>query len=108
VEPDELDLKIQAFERERLRVKKIIDAIGTPKTGDVGPQIRELQELLIVMGYLKSKSTAIYGPSTKSAVAEFQKSAGLIAQSDDPHAGVFGALTREKFVDEILYRGIEI
>jgi hypothetical protein len=29
--PDELDVKIKAFEKERLRVKKIIDAIGTPR-----------------------------------------------------------------------------
>lgn len=60
------------------------------------------------MGHLNAKSTAIYGPATKSAVAKFQKSTGLIIQTDDPHAGVLGQLTRAKLVDEILYQGIEI
>lgn len=60
VKPDELDIKMKAFEHEKLRVKKIIDAFGTLQLGDVGPQIRSLQEILIEMGYLKSKSTAIY------------------------------------------------
>lgn len=106
--PDELDVKMKAFEQERLRVQKIIDELGAPKIGDVGPQIRMLQEILIEMGYLKSKSTAIYGPETKKAVANFQKSEGLILQMDDPHAGVLGKVTRAKLVDKILYQGIEV
>lgn len=106
--PDELELKLNAFNRERARVKEIIDNIGTPKMGETGPQIRLLQEALIDMGYLDAKSTAIYGPATQAAIAEFQKSTKLILTLDDPNAGTLGSLTRAKLVDEILYRGIEI
>jgi peptidoglycan hydrolase-like protein with peptidoglycan-binding domain len=86
----------------------LIEELGTPKIWDVWPQIRMLQEILIEMWFLKTKSTAIYGQSTKAAVAAFQKSTWLIIESNDPHAGVLGTLTRKKLVEEILYRGIEV
>lgn len=106
--PDELELKMNAFNREKTRVKEAIDDLGTPKIGDTGPEIRMLQEVLIDMGYLDGKSTAIYGPATKAAIAEFQKSTKLIITLDDPNAGTLGQVTRAKLVDEILFRGIEI
>ena len=106
--PDELDAKLQEFEKEKLRVQSLIEELGTPKIWDVSPKIRMLQEILIEMWFLNTKSTAIYGPSTKAAVAAFQKSAWLIIESNDPHAGVLGTLTRKKLVEEILYRGIEV
>lgn len=99
---------MQAFNKEKERVGKALEQVGTPKDGDSSAQIRLLQEVLIDLGYLKTKSTGIFGPATASAIAAFQKKSGLVVDSKDPNAGVLGKLTRAKLVDEILYNGVEI
>ena len=83
---DELDVKMQAFNKEKVRVEKILEQAGTPKVGDTSPAIRMIQEVLIKLGYLKTKSTAIYGPATQDAIAAFQKSTGLVMDSKDPNS----------------------
>lgn len=101
---DELDSKLEAFNRERVRVAKVLEKIGTPKIGDTSPEIRVLQEALIDLGHLKTKSTAVYGPATQSAIASFQKQSGIIVDEKDPNLGVFGKITRARLVEEILFR----
>jgi Putative peptidoglycan binding domain len=60
---------------------------ATLKPGDTGLQVRELQGALNALGYSVGKVDGQYGPATKTAVAAFQKAAGLTQD------GVFGPLT---------------
>lgn len=105
---DELDSKLEAFNKERARVARVLEKIGTPKIGDTSPEIRVLQEALINLGHLKTKSTAVYGPATQAAIASFQKQSGIVVDEKDPNLGIFGKVTRTRLVEEILFRGVDI
>ena len=65
------------------------------KKGSVGPEVSELQEALIGMGYLRGKTDGIYGDATVKAVKAFQKDNGLT-----PADGQAGQKTQE-----LLYSG---
>lgn len=55
-----------------------------------GPDVKSLQDFLISKGFLSSgNNTGYFGNLTQSAVAKYQKSAGLLDQ------GYFGPLTRQ-------------
>ena len=47
------------------------------KMGSRGTEVRQIQEKLISLGFLKDKADGIYGTKTKNAVIAFQKSKGL-------------------------------
>ena len=59
----------------------------TLKYGDKGDSVKALQKRLIELGYLTETANGTFGPATKSAVAEFQKAAGITAD------GVAGSAT---------------
>ncbi|MGZ4333611.1 MAG: peptidoglycan-binding domain-containing protein [Gaiellaceae bacterium] len=58
---------------------------STLKPGDHGSQVKVLQRALERLGYSVGVVDGIYGPSTKAALARFQKRSSLVAD------GVFGA-----------------
>jgi peptidoglycan hydrolase-like protein with peptidoglycan-binding domain len=47
------------------------------RTGSVGEDVRELQKLLIRLGYLDVKESGLYGSKTSAAVKKMQKSYNL-------------------------------
>ncbi len=65
---------------------------STSKPGDTGAQVRALQRALKSLGYSVGAVDGQYGPSTKSAVAAFQHTAGL---TED---GVFGPKTLDALI----------
>lgn len=68
------------------------------KEGDEGDDVKAMQELLFSYGYFDETVTPYgeYGPVTVEAVQEFQLSYKLIADLNDPIAGVYESSTREK------------
>ena len=108
-QPDELAMKLAAFEEEKKNIdQKLEKIVGTPKVGDVSSGIRVLQSALGELGYFDRKTTGIFGEATKKSIAKFQLDHGLISGLNDLNAGKLGKLTREKFVIELLYNGVEI
>jgi len=59
----------------------------TLKPGDKGPAVRLLQRALVRLGYSPGTIDGAYGPSTESAVKQFQGAQGLAAD------GIAGAKT---------------
>ena len=49
------------------------------KRGSKGSDVREVQEMLISLGYLNDKADGKYGPKTEAAVLAFQRDQGLDA-----------------------------
>ncbi len=101
---DELAQKLAYFEKQRQTLDSYFARIDRPKLGTSAPEIRTLQETLRQIGYLNTKSTGIYGPATKAAIAQFQIDKKLVSHEKDPNAGVLGAKTRSVLIEEILYR----
>ncbi|SDI18805.1 cell wall hydrolase [Alteribacillus bidgolensis] len=66
---------------------------GALKKEDRGASVKELQEVLINMGYLHSNATGYYGPLTDEAVQQFQNDFGLGVD------GISGANTLRKVED---------
>ncbi len=54
-------------------------AMDTMAKGSRGDDVREVQEMLISLGYLGGEADGIFGPKTEAAVQAFQKDAGLDA-----------------------------
>jgi peptidoglycan hydrolase-like protein with peptidoglycan-binding domain len=67
--------------------------------GDESASVEKLQNNLVELGYLTAAQVnsgkGTFGPQTKTALTEFQKSVGLGA------VGVFGAQTRQKLVEAL-------
>jgi len=59
------------------------------KEGDIGTEIRFLQQKLADLGYFNHAVTGYFGPVTKAAVIEFQKAKGIA-----PYPGYVGPATR--------------
>ena len=64
-------------------------AASTLYNGSRGEDVRQLQQALIDLGFLKGSADGIYGNKTEAAVRAFQKSAGLTVD------GLAGTQTRE-------------
>lgn len=64
--------------------------------GDMGEEIRTLQEELRRLGYLRINPTGIFGEITEHAVFKLQQAWGLIADIDTPGAGTIGPNTRSR------------
>ncbi len=47
--------------------------------GATGTQVKQLQERLLKLGFKPGATDGVFGPGTKAAVSEFQKSKGLVA-----------------------------
>ncbi len=65
--------------------------------GQTSGDVRDLQELLIKLGYLEGPSTAIFGPQTKEALVKFQIEHQVITSADHPAAGYLGPGTLQAF-----------
>ena len=52
-------------------------AMDTMKKGNRGDSVREVQEMLISLGYLDGEADGIFGPKTERAVQAWQKDNGL-------------------------------
>lgn len=59
----------------------------TLKPGDTGTQVAVLQRALASLGFSNGKADGQYGPATKSAVAQFQRSTALVTD------GILGPAT---------------
>ncbi len=106
--PDELEQKLAYFQSQRTKLEKYFSKIDRPKLGYTAPEVRTLQETLRQIGYLDQRSTGIYGPATKAAIAQFQIDKNLVLHETDPNAGVLGSMTRSTLIEQILYEGVEI
>lgn len=74
------------------------------RKGDRGIEVREAQEALISLGYLRGRADGVFGELTFEAVKRFQKAAGLWPD------GIVGPVTRAKLSDYIRLqdgRGVE-
>ena len=54
-------------------------AMETMKNGTRGDDVKEIQEILISLGYLEDDADGIFGPKTEKAVLAFQQDNGLDA-----------------------------
>lgn len=61
--------------------------------GSKGTSVKELQELLIELNYLRIDATDYYGPLTAHAVFKLQQRAGLVSEKTDSEAGRVGLAT---------------
>jgi len=62
--------------------------------GDSGDSVRQLQEELLKLGYLRIQPTAYFGETTEHALFKFQQSQGLVSSKEETGAGVLGPRTR--------------
>jgi len=89
------------------KIEKYIVAIGNPRYGQVSPSVRELQKVLIAMGHLDTKDTAIFGPKTKEALIKFQLESEIISSKDSAWAGLYGPKTKQTLRKILLEKSIE-
>jgi peptidoglycan hydrolase-like protein with peptidoglycan-binding domain/3D (Asp-Asp-Asp) domain-containing protein len=61
--------------------------------GSAGSQVRQLQEILVKLGYLK-RVNGVYDSKTAAAVLEFQLDQGVIDDESDSGAGYYGPGTQ--------------
>ncbi|MBS9775294.1 peptidoglycan-binding protein [Candidatus Gracilibacteria bacterium] len=85
---------VKQFDSVTQKAKKI-QKIGYLELGETSDEVRELQEILIELGYFKQKSTANFGEVTKQALIQFQLDNKLIENKDKIYAGVFGPQTQK-------------
>jgi hypothetical protein len=64
----------------------------TLEPGDTGPQVKALQRALVQLGYSVGTIDGTYGPTTETALKQFQTAAGLTPD------GVFGPTTRAALI----------
>jgi peptidoglycan hydrolase-like protein with peptidoglycan-binding domain len=77
------------------------DASGWPR--DTAGQIRAIQQLLVELKLLRDKPDGMFGPNTRSAVRDFQRSVGL-NPSGEPNKEVYAAL-KAKRVAQVTAKG---
>jgi N-acetylmuramoyl-L-alanine amidase len=65
-----------------------------------GPIVKELQKMLINLGYDlgSQKDDGIFGDTTKNAVETFQKDSGIKPKNDV--YGIFGKITYDKIMNK--------
>ncbi|MBW7954797.1 peptidoglycan-binding protein [Candidatus Gracilibacteria bacterium] len=101
--------KEQKIQKELAFIKKTVDnkienhfnQIGSPKLGDVGENVRNLQKTLKTLGFFKVKDTAKFGEPTKNALINYQLKNNLINSKNEAGAGVFGPKTKETLKNEL-------
>ncbi len=75
------------YEEENLFVAELV-------LGESGEAVRQLQEELVKLGYLRLSPTGYFGETTEHALYKFQQSQGLVSSKDESGAGVLGPRTR--------------
>jgi murein L,D-transpeptidase YcbB/YkuD len=73
-------------------VRSVPAPTTTLKPGDTGAQVKALQRALAQLGYTVGKVDGDYGPTTKTAVGQFQTAQKLTSD------GVFGPATRAALI----------
>ena len=63
--------------------------------GDSGESVRQLQEELQNLGYLRIDPTGFFGETTEHALYKFQQAQGLVTSKEDSGAGYLGPRTRD-------------
>ena len=91
-----LEEKLEAFTKIRTSLES---GLGTESV----IQIRNTQNALRILGYIKAPSTGTFGPSTRTAIRAFEESRGVmfrtkVLMSDE---------TRQELATVLLARGIE-
>ena len=66
------------------------------KRGDRSEAVRDVQKLLVQLGYFSGPATGFYGEQTEAAVRRAQYALGLIRSDADLGAGMVGPVTKEK------------
>ena len=62
--------------------------------GEQGDPVRNLQEELVRVGFLRLQPTGFFGEITRHALFKFQQAKGLVADINTPGAGTLGPKTR--------------
>lgn len=62
--------------------------------GDRGDRVREMQAALFRLGYCRGELNAIFDDQLKGCIVSFQIAQGILKNSDEFGAGVFGTKTR--------------
>ncbi len=62
--------------------------------GDSGESVRQLQEELIRLGFLRIEPSGYFGETTEHALFKYQQSIGLVSDSEASGAGYLGPQTR--------------
>ncbi len=68
--------------------------ITSLEKGDSGDTVRQLQDELRNLGYLRIEPTGTFGETTAHALFKFQQAQGLVASETDSGAGYLGPNTR--------------
>ena len=84
------------------QLRSVVESFGSPRPGEVGPQIRRLQNTLRTLGYFPYKDTAIFGEKTRQALARYQKDHGIVQSGDDSSAGTLSPATRDALASDII------
>ena len=61
-----------------------------------GESVRQLQQELMKLNYLRVEPTGFYGPATAHAVFKFKQAQGLVAEEQDSNAQAFEASARAR------------
>jgi peptidoglycan hydrolase-like protein with peptidoglycan-binding domain len=70
--------------------------------GDRGEQVKQLQRVLIRLGYLDPKDvTGTFGDRTAKALLTYQTEKNIVASSTQKGAGVFGPVTRKTLLSDV-------
>lgn len=62
---------------DKKKVVSTIDSFSVVQRGDKGDSVKEVQEMLVNLGFLSSAVDGSYGPKTEQAVTDFQQAAGI-------------------------------
>lgn len=75
---DELLSAREAWKWEQKKAQAYIDTLGTPKLGDKGDHVRELQVFLKNLGYFNGKDTGIMWANTVISLKKYQREHWII------------------------------
>jgi len=84
------------------KVTKHIASIGSPKEGDSGVSVRNLQKTLNTLWYFNQKDTGNFWARTKDALIKYQLDKKIITNAKDPNAGLIWPKTRQSLQDDLL------
>ena len=93
-EKETQNLKIQLPETEKGQESKEADFVEI-KSGDRGDPVKDVQNILIALGFLSSVPDGVFGPKTEQAVIEYQKAVGI-----EP-SGIIDNLTHSALIQDV-------
>ncbi|MDD5213356.1 MAG: peptidoglycan-binding protein [Candidatus Gracilibacteria bacterium] len=83
------------------KVETHVTSIGTPKDGEIGQNVRVLQQTMKALGYFDDKDTAIFGEKTKDSIIKYQIDKGIIKDETSKNAGVVNNATLAQIKEDL-------